>query len=163
MSTSEDYVSAFVESYRGEVCKLSEKEKSFLRTEETLLPPCQVEILEFSQPYRLVLLCFFGESRPDLETSFRKSDWQHLSALVEELASKHKVGTGPLFKMIKGFNSMDSQSIYSLDGFKGALGLCFPHDVRLGNWALAKTVEGSSAVAVAKDVFHLNLGQAQDC
>jgi hypothetical protein len=57
---------------------------------------------------------------------------------------------------------MDPATIYAIDGFENVLMLGFPHDVRLGNWALAKTVEGNSAKAVAKDLFHLNLGQAQD-
>jgi hypothetical protein len=162
MLTWEDFVRAFIASWRNEAAAVSERERAFLRREERLPAPCQVEVVEFSDPFRLALLFFFEQAKPDLEISFHEIGWDEQRAFGAELVAEYEVRLDPLLRIFQGCRNMDPATIYAIDGFENVLMLGFPHDVRLGIWALAKTVEGNSAKAVAKDLFCLNLGQAQD-
>ena len=159
MSTWEDFVRAFITSWRNEAA-VSERERVFLRREELLSAPCQVEVVKFSDPFRLALLFFFEQAKPDLEISFHKIGWDQQRAFGAELVAEYEVRLDSLLRIFQGCRNMDPATIYAIDGFENVLMLGFPHDVRLGIWALPKTVEGTEAVA--KDLFYLNLGQAQD-
>jgi len=87
-----DYVAAFVHAYRDQVDRLQEKEKEFFGEhvdEQTLSEPCQVEVLEFYNPYRFVWLFFFDGSRGDLDVSCYREDWRNIDNIIEKLRTKY--------------------------------------------------------------------------
>ncbi len=160
----EDYLDSFVGNWRVEASRLTKEESKVLRREETLLNPCQIEIIEFSNPYVLVLAFFFDKSKPDLATSCRHENWKNLSRLVEELRDKYadlELDTARFHTMLNSFRSNDPESSFSIDGFKNVMGLCFPFDVRSSTpakhlWHKTEPKE------VGASIFHLNLSQAID-
>ena len=164
MSTWGDYVSIFVQAYRAEARMLSEKETGFLRREEVLPAPCQVEVVEFSDPFRLVLLFFFDQAKPDLEISFHEIGWDRLRALGAELAAEYGVRLDPLLRIFQGCRDMDPATNYAIDGSQNLLAISFPKDPRSSEWPLAKALNyDCRPQQVAQIIFHLDLNQAIDC
>ena len=86
------YVADFVHAYRDHVDRLQEKEKEFFGEyvdEQVLRKPCQVEVIEFDDPYRLVWLFLLDKTKPDLMISVLKQKWKNLSVLVAEFGAKY--------------------------------------------------------------------------
>lgn len=154
-----DYVSIFVQTYRAEARMLLEKETGFLRREEILPAPCQVEVIQFDGPFLLVWVFLFSQNREDLTVTYHTANREKLDAIVKELKNKYPaVDQTKMRKMLEGFCDLDAELNYSINGFEGVLGICFPQDIRLG-WRLSDP----GPRGVAKAIFYLNLGQAQDC
>jgi len=159
MSTLEEYVSIFVQTYRAEALMVSEKETGFLRPEEILPVPCQVEVIQFDGPFLLVWIFVFDQNREDLVVTCHKANWEKWDAIVKELKNKYSaIDQTKMKKMLEGFCGLDAELNYSINGFKGVLGICFPKDIRLG-WRLGDP----GPRGVAKTIFYLNLIQAEDC
>jgi len=124
-----------------------------------LLPaPCQVEVVEFSDPFRLVLLFFFDQAKPDLEISFHKIGWDRQRALGAELAAEYGVRLDPLLRIFQGCRDMDPATNYAIDGSQNLLAISFPKDPRSNEWPLAKALNhDSSPETIAETIFHLNV------
>lgn len=155
----EDYLVSFIQAWRVEASKLRKEENKFLRREEALLYPCQIEILEFSNPYVLVWLFFFDQSKPDLQTSCHQENSKTLSALVERLATKYSdlhLDLPRLQEMLEHLRILSLEAFYLIDSAPNVLILGFP------TWPLKSHVGSSDPKEVARDIFHLNLCQAID-
>lgn len=103
---------------------------------------------------------FFGsQDREDVAVTCHKANWEEkLGAIVKELKNKYPaVDQTKMKKMLEGFCDLDAELNYSINGFEGVLGICFFQDIRLG-WRLSDP----GPRGVAKAIFYLNLGQAQD-
>jgi len=164
-----DYVAAFVHAYRDQVDRLQEKEKEFFGEhvdEQTLSEPCQVEVLEFYNPYRFVWLFFFDGSRGDLDVSCYREDWRNIDNIIEKLRTKYselKLSRFGMRRMLVRFHNMNQKCMYSLDVVKGVLGICFPINICLDEWPFARWLGvETSPQEVAKIVYGLNRSQAVD-
>jgi len=164
-----DYVAVFVHAYRDQVDRLQEKEKAFFGEyveEQSLSKPCQVEVFDFSEPCRLILIFILDKTKPDLVCTVQKEDWRNIDNVVERLRTKYgelELSRFGIRRMLVRFHNMNQKCMYSLDVVKGVLGICFPINIRLNEWPLARWsgVE-TSPQEVAKIVYGLNRSQAVD-
>jgi len=165
-----DYVAAFVRVYRDQVDKLKDNEKVFFGEhvkEQTLSKPCQVEVIEFDAPYHLVWLFLFDRTKPDLMVSIRNGNWKNVGVLITEFEVKYselQIDLQRLYRTLEHFHNIPTGDLnYSMDVFKSAHLICFPHDIRLGAWPLSRALAGdSSPEAIAKMIFYLNYSQSRD-
>jgi hypothetical protein len=160
------WINEFVVSYRGEAFWLPDEEiEAFGKysKEQLLSAPCQIEALQFKNPYRLVLLFLFDKTKKDLQITLTKLNWKNLSIFVVCLLNKYsqlKLDPKELSRMLSNSQSTvpDGMS-YSIGFFKDVCCIYFTHDVRIE----AVPMMGNSAPrSVAKTIFHLNHSQAQD-
>lgn len=164
-----NYVATFVHAYRHEVERLQEKEKEFFgeyREEQSLSKPCQIEAFEFSEPCRLIWIFLLDKTKPDLMISVHNEGWKSIDNIIEKLQKKFgelKLSRSGMRRMLVRFHNMNQKCMYSLDVVKGVLGICFPINIRLNEWPLARWsgVE-TSPQEVAKIVYGLNRSQALD-
>lgn len=128
----EQWIKTFIYTYRNEANQLSREHKSFFGEhidEQCLLQPCQVEVLEFDSPYRLVLL-FILKTEPDLKVTFRKTNWRNINAVVEQLTHKYEL-PDDLFTMLRDFRDLRTTELnFAVDAFKHVMAVCFPNDIR---------------------------------
>lgn len=165
-----DYVASFVHVYRSQADKLQEPEKAVFggyAEEETLRKPCQVEIVEFRDPYRLVWVFFFDKAKPDLKMSSYRVHWKNLGVLVAEFGTKYRelqLDLTRIYRIFEHFHEINVDDLsYSMNVLENAYFLCFPADPRLGVWPLSRVLQGDSKPQqVAETIFHLNYSQAQD-
>jgi hypothetical protein len=165
-----DYVAPFVHIYRSQADKLQEPEEAVFgeyAEEIVLARPCQVEVIEFDDPYRLIWLFLFDKTKPDLMVSVRKENWKNLGVLVAEFGVKYselQMDLNCMRRTLEHFRNISTDNLnYSMDVFKNAYLICFPHDVRLGTWPLSRALNGdSSPQAVAEIIFCLNYSQSWD-
>jgi len=165
-----DYLATFIRVYREQAAKLQEKEKTFFGEyigKQILRKPCQVEVIEFADPYRLIWLFLFDKTKPDLMISVHKQKWQNLSVLIAEFGAKYsklQLSSRRLHKILQHFRDMNTDNLnYSMDVIENAYLLCFPHDVRFDTWPLSSVLKGdSSPQAVAEAIFYLNYTQSRD-
>lgn len=165
-----DYVTHFVRAYRERVDKLQEKERAFFGKymgEQILRKPCQAEVIEFDNPYRLIWLFVFDRTKADLMISVHKQNWRNLSVLLAEFGAKYselQLDLRRMYKILRHFRDMNTDNLnYSMDVLENAHLICFPNDVRLGVWPLSGVLKGdSSPQAVAEAIFYLNYTQSRD-
>jgi hypothetical protein len=65
----------FIPAFRYEATIMHPAEVKFLGSyfrEQTLAKPCQVEAVQFKNPYRVVLLFFLDSTKPDLQISIQQ-------------------------------------------------------------------------------------------
>jgi len=162
-----EWIKKFVTSYREEAFRLTDEEiETFgeYPKEQLLSSPCQVEAVQLSNPYRLVLLFFFDKTRKDLQTTLTRVSWKNLSILVACLLNKYshlKLDPKQMSKILSNNrNTAPDEMSYSIDFFKDACCIYFTHDVRIE--ALPMMQRDSGPESVAKTIFHLNHSQAQD-
>lgn len=91
-----EWVQEFVHAFRAEMEKLCEKYgNEVLRwlspyvKEQMLAKPCQVEVIQFDEPYRFLLVFFFDKSKPDLLINIYQEKPVNLDALTEFLLNQH--------------------------------------------------------------------------
>ncbi len=150
--------------------KLQEKEKAFFGKyveEQTLSEPCQVEVVEFYDPYRLALIFLLDKSKPDLRISIHtQEDWKNRDNIIERFQTKYselKLNRSEMRRILSGFRDMNSKCMYSLNAIKGALGICFTFNIRLTKGSFARWLgDEANPEEVAKIICGLNLSQAVD-
>ncbi len=127
---------AFVHSYRFEGTKLKKEDTKFFEpyTKENMLGrSCVVEILQFSNPFRVVFLFFFDPTWPDMAICVSREEWVNLNRIVERLLQKHcslLLNPKDLRKLLEGCRSLPESYYYGLNFMKNVCCLCFPRDPR---------------------------------
>jgi hypothetical protein len=130
-----DWIFAFVHGFRYESGKAKE-ELEFLEPfvkEQMLTSPCQVEAIQFSKPYRVVLLFFFDKKKQDLLIHIFQEKWSSQDLTVKRLTSKYsalKVNHEDLRKLIGRCRDYPRNSIYAIDFIKNVCCICFTRDPR---------------------------------
>lgn len=160
----------FVEEWRLQASRLSEKDKEVFKPyvrEQMLSMPCQIEAVEFRNPYRLILLFFFDENRSDLQTTVQKRNWKDLSALVDSLCAKYsglRMESTCLKEKLIGYKHVDCDDVdYGVDCFENVCIIFFSREPRIWASRVAWVFErGSGPSSVGRSIFRLNYSQAVD-
>ena len=157
-----EYVIAFVDAYREEATQLSEQEKEVFKPcvmEETLEEPCQIEVIEFQDPFGVGWFFIRDENKRDLLFSIHRINWKN-TQIIEKLNSKY-----PSLQIHNHLHQIfnqhrkckDEDILYSLDARPNILAIFFPRDVR--KEGIPKITTNSDPGEVAEAIFHLNHGQ----
>ncbi|MBN1244302.1 hypothetical protein JXA31_01760 [Candidatus Bathyarchaeota archaeon] len=162
-----DWVFAFLQGFRFEYSKISEQEKRFLEPflkEQTLTRHCQVEIVQFTNPDRIVLLFFFDSTKKDLLIDIHKSNWSNLDLTVEMLIAKYptlKIQRADLWELISRCKDIKPSAIYSIHFVDNICCISFARDPRkkgsLFPWSFNYINDPQQ---LAEVIFNLNLNQA---
>lgn len=162
-----DWVFRFTQEYRYESCKLKAEEKECFEpyVEENLLSkPCQVEVLRFSRPFRVVLLFFLDKTKPDLIIHLQKGNWRNLAALVDKFGKKYHslyLNSPNLWLLLDRCRRLDRKSLFGFDFSRSINLICFTHDPRIKGspfpWELSYL---NSPIEVGEMVLHLNVDQS---
>jgi hypothetical protein len=163
----EDWVFAFVHGFRYESRNMNEDEKSGLRPflkEQTLAPPCQAEIAQFTNPKRVVFLFFFDSTKQDFLIDNRKLRWEDLESVVEILIRRYsslEIRPKDLLTLMSNCRDIRPDSWYSIDFIKDVCCVCFTRDPRNRGcplpWIFNYIIDPQE---LAKNIFDLNLSQA---
>lgn len=164
-----DWVFAFVHGFRYESSKLKPEELKCFEPyvkEQMLTKPCQVEVIQFSKPYRLALVFFFDETKQDLLIHICQEKWNTLDVMVKRLLDKYSVlqlNNRDLYRLLERCRSYSNKSTYAIDFIAHVSCICFTYDARVKAsqfpWEL-RYVTGPQEMAEV--VFNLNHCQAQD-
>jgi hypothetical protein len=163
----DDWVFAFIHGYRYEVNKLKTGEigcfEPYVR-ENTLTKPCQVEVVEFNKPYRVVLIFFFDKTDIDLRINVQQGEWNKLDSVIMNLCERYpllQINPKELGKILVRCCRCPNESIFSLDFMSNVFLICFTHDPRVHGspfpWKLNYTVNPQE---MAQTILDLNLQQA---
>jgi hypothetical protein len=168
------WVVLFMEQYRFEALKLGPKDKTYLEPyvkEQLLLPPCEVDVVIFANPFCLALFFFFGPRGHDRQVSLHSSRWAEIPVLLGKLKMKHSIQVDlnklkdlmdRMSKNISGSSlTTGPKPIYGIDFIPNVCCIYFYQDLRIEAWPWNS--EGHSKPSdVASRVFHLNYCQAVD-
>jgi len=165
-----NWIMTFVEEWRLQANSLSEEDKECFKPyvkEQMLSMPCQIEAVEFRNPYRLVLLFFFDEDRSDLSVTVQKRKWTDLSALVDSLCAKYsKLRMEPtyLWEELFHYKHADCDDIdYGVGCLENVCIMFFSREPRIWALSVAWFLErGSGPSSVGRSIFRLNYSQAVD-
>jgi hypothetical protein len=128
--------------------------------------PCQVEVVQFSKPYRLVLVFFFDNTKLDLSIYIHQEKWKKIDALVARLRDKYsklQINQNNLLQVLERCRSYPKKSIYAIDCIENICCICFTHDAQIkGSPYPWKPNYVTNHQEVAEMIFNLNLRQAQD-
>jgi len=162
-----DWIFAFTHGFRYESNKVQKEELEFLEPyvkEQTLPRPCQIEAIQFSRPYRLVLLFFFDKTKYDLIIDIQQGRWNTQSSIIERLTDKYsglKINRKDLRTLIERCQYYQRNSIYAIDCIRNVCCLCFTRDPRQKGspfpWNLSYITKPQET---AEMIFDLNLSQA---
>jgi hypothetical protein len=162
-----DWIFAFVHGLRYESHKTEKEELEFLEPffkEQMLTPPCQVEAIQFSKPYRLVLLLFFDRQKQDLLIHISQEKWSSRDSTTKKLISKYstlRINREDIQEIIEHYHNYPKKLIYGIDFIQNLCCICFTRDPRQKGspfpWAFDYITNPQTT---AEMIFHLNLGQA---
>jgi hypothetical protein len=162
-----DWIFAFVHGFRYESHKEEKEENKFLEPffkEQMLLSPCQVEAIQFSKPYRLVVLMFFDRQKQDLLIHISQEKWRAQDSITKKLIRKYstlRMNHKDIRKIIERCRNYPKKLIYGIDCLKNLCCICFTRDPRQKAspfpWAFNYITDPKKT---AEMIFHLNLGQA---
>lgn len=165
-----EWILAFVNAYREEANRLTEEERKFFGDyvkEQVLDRSCQIEALQFRNPYRLILVFLFDETLKDCMIATHNANWSDLSAVETMLRykySKLELTMGSIVRTLASFRktSMDKAD-YGIDFSRNICYMAFSHEVRIEALRMPWALEhNSSPQAIAKTIFHINCCQAWD-
>lgn len=165
-----EWILAFVDAFRKEADKLTEEEREFFGDyikEQVLDQPCQVEALQFRDPYRLVLVFLFDETLKDLMITIHNANWSDLSAVETMLRykySKLELNMGSIVRTLASFRKTNmDEADYGINFSRNICYMAFSHEVRIEALRMPWALEhNSSPQVIAKTIFHINCCQAQD-
>jgi hypothetical protein len=130
-----------------------------------LSKPCQVEVMQFTNPYRVVLIFLFDGTKSDLLIHISREKWEDLDdaiGILDKYSSLHLNGQ-KLRKMLKHCRTIDVELIYSIDFTKDACCICFTYDPRVKASPLPRRLKHvSDPQEKAEMIFNLNHCQAVD-
>jgi len=162
-----DWIFAFVHGFRYESSNVQKEELEFLEPfvkEQALARPCQVEAIQFSRPYRLVLLFFFDKTKHDLLIDIHQERWSAQGSIVGRLIDKYsalKINHKDLRTLIERCRNYQRDSVYAIDFIRNVCCLCFTHDPREKGspfpWSLGYITKPQET---AEMIFDLNVSQA---
>jgi hypothetical protein len=162
-----DWVFAFTHGLRYESHKTEKEELKFLEPffkEQMLISPCQIEAIQFSKPYRLLLLFFFDKTRPDLPIHISQEKWISQNSTAKKLISKYsalRINHYDIQEIMERCRNYPEKLIYGIDFIKNLCCICFTRDPRQKGspfpWAFDYVTDPQKS---AEMVFRLNLGQA---
>jgi hypothetical protein len=162
-----DWVLAFVQEFRYEASKLKPHEKEWLKPyvkEQILTKACQVEVLKFGNPYRLVLLFFLDGTKQDLLIKIHRKKWATLDATVGMFLDKYSalnLKHEDMYRLLKDSIGGIRNPIYGIDCTNNVGCIFFSHDVLVETFLFPwKLVDFSNPQKMAEMIFYLNLGQA---
>jgi hypothetical protein len=161
------WVFAFVHGYRYEASKLKTEETEFFELyvkEQMLARPCQVEVIQFSKPCRVVLVFFFDKTRQDLLIRICQEKWKNLDETINRLRNKYyslQLNYDDLHKLLEHCRCYPKNSIYAIDFIPNATCLCFTHDPRKKGSPNPKKLNYiNGPQEMAETILHLNLDQS---
>jgi hypothetical protein len=165
-----EWIKEFVASYREETFRLSDEEiEAFdeYAKEQLLRRPCQIEIVQLNNPYRLILLFLFDKTKKDLQIALTSLNWKNLNIFIVCLLNKYsqlKLDPREMSKILLSTCNIAPKNMnYSIDFTKNVCCLSFTRDVRMEALPIQYGLRTDSGPeSIAKTIFHLNHGQAQD-
>jgi hypothetical protein len=132
--------------------------------EQTLAKPCQVEVLLFSNPYRVALLFFLDKTKLDLQIHIQHEEWSNLEQTIMHLRKKYsslQIKLTDLRKMLEQCKNCQEGIIYGIDVASNILLIYFTHDPRKKVTPLPLELNYySKPQDVAEMVFSLNVDQS---
>ncbi len=162
-----DWIFHFVHGFRYASKKVQKEELEFLqpfKKEQMLQGRVQVEAIQFSKPYRLVLLCFFDQTKQDLLVDIYQGKWSARGPIIDKLIRKYsalKIDEKDLRIMLERCRKYYKYSIYAIDFAVNICCLCWTRDPREKGsplpWDLSYITKPQET---AEMIFSLNLSQA---
>jgi len=164
------WINEFVTSYREEAFRLSDEEiEAFgeYSKEQLLSRPCQIEVVQFNRPYRLVLLFLFDKTKKDLRITLTTLSWKSLNIFIICLLSRYwqlKIDPIEMHEILSNLCNIAPRYMNcSIDFIKNVCCLSFTRDVRIEALPIQCGLRTDSGPeSIAKTIFHLNHSQAQD-
>jgi len=163
-----EWVFRFTHGYRYEVSKLKTGETKWFEPhvrECTLTKPCQVEVCQFKNPYRLAFVFFFDTTKRDLLINIRQGKWNKLDLTVKSFCEEYpslQINPKELQELLAGCRYYANDLIFALDFMASVSLICFTHDPRVHGslfpWKLNYTTDPQE---MAEVILNLNLQQAE--
>ena len=161
-----DWIFFFVHGFRYEAKRMQPEEASFLESyfkEQTLAKPCQVEAMQFTNPYRVALLFFQDQTKLDLQIHIQHEEWSNLDQSVTNLLKKYsslQIKRSDLCKLLEQCKNCQEGIIYGIDVVRDILLIYFTHDPRKKVSPLPLELNYSKPEDVAEMIFRLNVDQS---
>jgi hypothetical protein len=161
-----DWVFFFTHAFRYEASIMHLAEVKFLGNylrEQTLAKPCQVEAIQFKNPYRAVLLYLLDSTKPDLQISIQQKEWFNNEEIITNLIKKHaylQLKRPELHRLLEGCKNCQEGIIYGMDFIRNVCVIYFTHDPRKKVSPLPLVLNYSKPQDVAEMIFRLNVDQS---
>lgn len=160
-----DWVFFFTHAFRYEASRMHPSEVRFIADwlyEQTLAKPCQVEVILFSNPYRVCLLFFLDKTKRDLQIHIQHEEWSNLEQTITNLLKKYsalQIKRQELRTLLERCKNCQERIIYGIDVARNILLIYFTHDPRKKVSPLPLVLNFSNPQDVAEMAFRLNVDQ----
>ncbi len=160
------WVYFFMHAFRYEANNMRLAETMFLEPfleEQTLNGPTQVEVMMFTDPYRIGLFFFLDWTKPDSKITLNKANWSDLDKIILQLIKKYQslnLKRTELQVLFDRCRSGPDNITHGCDVIRGVLFVYFTRDPQKKTTLIPTPLNASKPQDVAKMIFQLNLSQA---
>lgn len=161
-----DWIFYFAHAFRYEASTMDPGEARFIAdyfNELTLAKPCQIEVLKFKNPYRLLILFFLDQTKPDLPINKKNVEWTTIEHTIDVLRNNYsplQIKSTELYRIIKQCKNSQQEIIYGIDYTRNVCAIYFTHDPRKRQSPIPAVLDCSKPQDVAEMIFRLTVDQS---